>query len=154
MLLSTTAHRRANFRPGSWQHLLFRNRSLSLDVSEDEALGDLLDLLSDEYARSILEATSVKSMSARQIADECDMSTPTVYRRMESLKAHDLIEERTHVKAGGNDYNVYAATLSEFSMQLVDGSFEATVEASPPPEFPGQDEDDTADRFKKMWENL
>lgn len=39
-------------------------------------------------------------------------------------------------------------------MRLVDGSFEATIEGSPPPEFLGQDEKDTADRFTKMWENL
>lgn len=143
-----------DFRPETLRYLLLRDRSLCADVSEDAAPGDLLDLLSDDYARSILAATSVKPMSAKQIAEECGMSEPTVYRRLESLTAHDLVEERTHVRVGGNDYNVYAATLSEFSLRLDEGSYEATVEGSPPPAFPGQDEDDTADRFKEMWENL
>jgi len=90
------------------------------------ALGELLDLLSDDYARDILAVTSVRPMSAKQIAEECDMSQPTVYRRAQRLKEFDLLEEQTHVRTGGNDYNVYAATLSEFSMQLAEGSFEAS----------------------------
>nr|WP_226012046.1 winged helix-turn-helix domain-containing protein [Halomicrobium salinisoli] len=123
-------------------------------VSGDSDLAGLLDVLSDEYARSILAATSVRPMSAKQIAEECDMSGPTVYRRVERLREHDLVEEQTRVRVGGNDYNTYAATLSEFSLQLDEGSFEATLEAAPPPEFPGQHEDDAADRFTKMWEHL
>jgi len=146
--------RTGSFRPGSRENLLFRAASLGTDVSEDVALGELLDLLSDDYARAILAVTSVRPMSAKQIAEECDMSQPTVYRRAQRLTEFELLEEQTHVRTGGNDYNVYAATLSEFSMQLAEGSFEATVESSPPPAFPGDTEDDTADRFTKMWENL
>ncbi len=123
-------------------------------VSGDSELAALLDVLSDEYARSILAATSVRPMSAKQIAEECDMSGPTVYRRVERLREHDLVEEQTRVRVGGNDYNTYAATLSEFSLELEEGSFEATLEGAPPPEFPGQREDDAADRFTKMWEHL
>ncbi len=123
-------------------------------MSEDAALGDLLDLLSDDYARSILAATSVKPMSAKQIADECDMSQPTVYRRVEWLQEHGLVEEQTQVRTGGNDYSVYAATLSEFSLELDDGDYESTVERVAPLEFPGQREESTADRMTKMWENL
>lgn len=151
---SSTLPHRNDFRPGSWQHLLFRHRALTPNVSEDVALGELLDLLSDDYARAILAATSVRPMSAEQLAEECDMSQPTVYRRAERLQAFDLLEEQTRVRPGGNDYNVYGATLSEFSMQLVEGSYEASVESSPPPAYPGDGEDDAADRFTKMWEHL
>lgn len=123
-------------------------------MSEDPAVGDILDLLSDEYARDILAATSVKPMSAKQLADQCEMSQPTVYRRVEWLQEHGLIEEQTQIETGGNDYSVFAATLSEFSLALADGDFETEIERTEPPAFPGQDEQDTADRFTKMWENL
>ncbi|KAA9399552.1 ArsR family transcriptional regulator [Haloarcula sp. CBA1130] len=123
-------------------------------VSEDPAVGDILDLLSDEYARDILAATSVKPMSAKQLADQCEMSQPTVYRRVEWLQEYGLIEEQTQIETGGNDYSVFAATLSEFSLALADGDFETEIERAEPPAFPGQDEQDTADRFTKMWENL
>jgi DNA-binding transcriptional ArsR family regulator len=123
-------------------------------VSEDPDLGALLDVLSDEYAREILSATSVKPMSAQQLAEQCEMSKPTVYRRIERLKKQEFLEERTELQSDGNHYSVYAATLDEVSVSLDDGDFEAAVTRADPETFPGQHEDDTADRFAKMWENL
>ncbi|SDX78100.1 ArsR/SmtB family transcription factor [Halobellus clavatus] len=123
-------------------------------MSEDPEPGAVLDVLSDEYARSILAATSVKPMSAQQLADECGMSKPTVYRRVERLQEHDLLGERTEIQDDGNHYSVYVATLSEVSIELDDGSFEADVQRREPAAFPGERESDTADRFAKMWENL
>ncbi|MFC7078486.1 ArsR/SmtB family transcription factor [Haloarcula halophila] len=123
-------------------------------MSEDPALEDVLELLSDQYARDILAATSEQPMSAQQLAQQCDMSEPTVYRRVEWLQEHGLLAERTEIQTGGNDYSVYRATLSEFTLTLEDGAFEPRIERRSTPAFPGQDEDDTADRFTKMWENL
>ncbi|MFH5798768.1 ArsR/SmtB family transcription factor [Haladaptatus sp. CMAA 1911] len=123
-------------------------------MSEDPALGELLDVLSDEYARKILAATSIKPMSAKQLADECEMSQPTVYRRVERLQAHGLLEEQTKIRTSNNHYSVYTATLSEVSIELDTGSFEAAVTRTDDESFPGEGETDTADRFKKMWEDL
>nr|WP_324662541.1 winged helix-turn-helix domain-containing protein [Haloarcula sp. CK38] len=123
-------------------------------VSEDPALGDVLDLLSDEYARDILAAASERPMSANELAEQCGMSEPTVYRRISSLQEHELVAARTKVETGGNDYKLYVATLSRFALELEDGSFESAIDRRTAPSFPGQAEDDTADRFTKMWENL
>ena len=127
------------------------------DVSDDPALGDLLELLSDEYARDILAATSVRPMSANEIAEACEMSPPTVYRRVDRLKTYGLVEEETRVEPSGNDYRVYTATLREVTLALDEGTFEAVVdrvadESEEP--FPGANEDDPADRFVRMWEGL
>jgi len=142
------------FRVGISRNLLFDPRYLLRYVSEDPALGEVLDLLSDEYARDILAATSDRPMSASELAEECDMSEPTVYRRIERLREYDLVAQQRRIETGGNDYSVYAATLSGFSVDLDDGTFESTVERRSEPAFPGQNEDDTADRFTKMWEKL
>ncbi|MCO8265448.1 helix-turn-helix domain-containing protein [Haloferax sp. AB510] len=123
-------------------------------MSEEPALGDILDLLSDEYARDILAATSTKPMSAQELADECEMSKPTVYRRVERLQAYGLLDEQTEIRTSNNHYSVYTATLSEFSVELDDGSFEASLTRTGDESFPGEGETDTADRFKRMWEDL
>lgn len=123
-------------------------------MSEDSALGELLDVLSDEYARDILAATSIKPMSAQQLVDECEMSKPTVYRRVERLQTHGLLEEQTKIRTSNNHYSVYTATLSEVSIELDAGSFEADVTRTDAESFPGERESDTADRFTKMWEDL
>jgi AcrR family transcriptional regulator len=93
-------------------------------------------------------------MSANQIADRCGMSLPTVYRRVGRLKEFDLIEEQTRVEPGGNDYSEFTATLSEVSVSLDEGTFEAVVERASTEPFPGATEEDTADRFVRMWEGL
>jgi predicted transcriptional regulator len=121
-------------------------------VSEDWALDEVLDLLSDEYARSILAATSVEPMSANQLSEQCDASLPTVYRRIEWLQEYDLIEAQTRVELSGNHHKVYSATLAEFSMELDDGSYEGTIERTSRADF--LEEEDTADRLTRMWENL
>jgi DNA-binding transcriptional ArsR family regulator len=121
-------------------------------VSEDWDLAAVLDLLSDEYARAILAATSVEPMSANELSDQCDASPPTVYRRIEWLQEYELLEEQTRVELSGNHHKVYSATLDEFSMDLDDGAFEATIERTSRADFPA--EADTADRFTRMWENL
>lgn len=123
-------------------------------MSEDPAPGDLLDLLSDEYARDILAATSARPMSAQQLAEQYDMSEATVYRRVDRLQEQGLLKEQNVPRTSGNHYSVYVATLSEVSVELDDGSFETDVERSAPETFPGQDETDPADRFTRMWENL
>ncbi len=139
---------------GKWQDLLYKRPWLVQYVSEDPALGEVLDLLSDEYARDILAAASERPMSANELAEQCGMSEPTVYRRISSLQEHELVAERTKVETGGNDYKLYVATLSRFALELEDGSFESAITRRQAPDFPGQAEDDTADRFTKMWENL
>lgn len=121
-------------------------------MSEDPPLGELLDVLSDEYARDILAATSIRPMSAQQLADECEMSKPTVYRRVERLQSYGLLDEQTKVRTSNNHYSVYTATLSGVSIELDGGSFEAAVTRTDDESFAG--EQDTADRFTKMWEDL
>lgn len=144
--------------PNFWyrrrENVLSRQLCLDPYVSEEPALGEVLDLLSDEYARDILAATSEKPMSANEIAEQCGMSEPTVYRRISSLQEHELVAEQTKIETGGNDYKVYVATLSGFSLELQEGSFESSLDRQSAPAFPGKEESDTADRFKKMWENL
>ncbi|WP_335999449.1 ArsR/SmtB family transcription factor [Halorientalis halophila] len=123
-------------------------------MSEDWELAEVLDLLSDEYARSILAATSVEPMSAKELSEQVNASLPTVYRRIEWLQEYELLEERTKVELSGNHHKVYSATLGRFAMDLAEGGYEATIERTSRTEFPGEDAEDTADRFTKMWENL
>jgi predicted transcriptional regulator len=122
-------------------------------VSEEWDLEAVLDLLSDDYARAILAATSVEPMSAKSLSERCDASLPTVYRRIEQLQEYDLIEEQTRLDLDGSHHKVYAATLSEFSLELEEGTYAAEIEREASPLAP-EEETDPADRFTRMWEEL
>lgn len=97
-------------------------------MSYGPPLSDVLDVLSDEHARTILVETSVRPMSAKELGERCDASLPTVYRRLERLLECDLLDERTRPRPDGNHHSVYAATLERFALELGDGEFALTLE--------------------------
>ncbi|MFC5969900.1 helix-turn-helix domain-containing protein [Halomarina salina] len=118
-------------------------------MREESSLAEVLDLLSDEYARAILTETSVEPMSAKTLSERCDASLPTVYRRIDQLTDCGLLEERTRPRQDGNHHRVYSARLQRFAVELDDGEFTADLERRDD----GREED-VADRFTRMWEDL
>jgi hypothetical protein len=52
----------------------------------------VLDLLEDEYTRRILEALAEEPRPARELIEATDASRATVYRRLNSLQDHGLVE--------------------------------------------------------------
>ncbi|WP_336000219.1 ArsR/SmtB family transcription factor [Halorientalis halophila] len=114
-------------------------------MTDEDAFEDIVDLLADEYAQSILRATNVEGMSADELSSHCEMSKPTVYRRLEDLRAADLVEERQRVDPDGNHAKEYYASLSDVHIGLEGGEFECNIERR---------ELDVADHFTELFENL
>jgi len=111
----------------------------------DEWERAVLSLLDDEYARAILVATSGEPRSASELADVCDASEPTVYRRLDWLDEHGLIEERQELDPDGHHYRTFAASVERVSVEIdADGVVLEVVER----------ERDPADRFTELYEGL
>lgn len=89
----------------------------------EEDLESIASLLEDEYARAILRHTSRQPLSANDLMDRCDASKATTYRRIDRLREHDLLESYQEYDPEGHHYEVYAATLDEFTVGLEDGEF-------------------------------
>ncbi|MXV63855.1 helix-turn-helix domain-containing protein [Natronorubrum sp. JWXQ-INN-674] len=114
-------------------------------MSEDTDLSTVLAVLDDEYARDILTHTSIEPMSASTLSERCDASLPTIYRRLDRLKACHLVTEDTELAPDGNHYSVYSANLEHLELTLEDGSFELEVTYR---------DEDVADKFTRMWEGM
>lgn len=112
-------------------------------MSDDE-LDSIAEILEDDYARSILRETSKEPLSAEQLSDRCDMSPPTVYRRLNRLADHDLVTVTQQVDSRGHHYKEYGARLSRVTIDLQDGEFEVSIERT----------QDAADRFTELVEEL
>jgi DNA-binding transcriptional ArsR family regulator len=112
-------------------------------MSDDE-LDAITELLEDDYARSILRETSEEPLSAEELSDRCDMSPPTVYRRLNRLAEHDLVTVTREVDSSGHHYKMYEARLSRVTIDLESGEFEVTIERT----------QDAADRFTELVEEL
>lgn len=110
----------------------------------EEALTEVVGLLEDDVARTILAATSVQAMSASELAERCDVSEPTIYRRLEQLRAADLVAEGTELDPGGDHYRVYRARFQRLLVELQRGDYEVELTLM----------EDPADRFTRLFEEL
>jgi len=79
---------------------------------------DVLALLDDEHARGILEATASRARPARELADQLDISRPTVYRRLERLEDAGLVEVSMAFDADGHHRKTFRATLDTVTVDL------------------------------------
>jgi predicted transcriptional regulator len=113
-----------------------------METDEDTAV---LSLLDDECARTILIATSEKPMSADALSEECDASAPTIYRRIDRLDEHDLLEEQQEMDPDGHHYKTYAARLERVAVDIKDGTMDVDVYRRG---------EDAADRFTRLYERL
>jgi predicted transcriptional regulator len=106
---------------------------------------DVLALLDDDYAEEILAQTSVEPRSARRLAELCDVSRATVYRRIEELQEQDLVETRQQIDPDGHHREVYAASLERVTVELTADGFDVSVDRA---------EEDAASRFTRLYEEF
>lgn len=111
-------------------------------VSEDPELATVVGLLDDACVRTILTETSLEPMSADELAERCDVSRQTVYRRLDELEAADLLAERTRPRGDGHHDAVYAATLEEVRVRLHEGCLEFEID---------RPRGDAVDELERLW---
>jgi predicted transcriptional regulator len=112
----------------------------------DDEEAAVLSLLDDEYARRILIETSQKPMSADALSERCDASPPTIYRRIDRLDEHGLLDEQQEMDPDGHHYKTYSARLERVTVDIEDGGMAVDVYLA--------DEEDGADRFTRLYERL
>ena len=113
-------------------------------MDDDRRIEEVLDTIGDQHARRVLAAISREPKSAKQLAGECDLSLPTVYRRIEILEDHDLVKDRTLVAEDGNHYKVYESNFESTVISLEDDEYRVRIYR----------EENLPDRFSQLWDEL
>ncbi len=113
-------------------------------VDENRSIEEILNTIGDEHARTVLAAISRNPRSAKELAEECDLSLPTIYRRLELLQEHDLITERTAVAEDGNHYNIYECNFDSTVITLEDEEYKVRIYRK----------ENLPDRFGQLWDEL
>lgn len=93
----------------------------STDVTADDELETILGAFDDADCRRILEATSDEAMSAKELAETCDLAMSTAYRKLDRLVEAGLLEEGLRLRRSGNHTAEYAARLDEFVLSVSPG---------------------------------
>ena len=113
-------------------------------MAEDQSIEEILDTIGDEHARRVLAAISREPRSAKDLAEECDLSLPTVYRRIDMLEQYDLVTDRTLVADDGNHYKVYESNFESTVISLEDDEYTVRIYR----------EENLPDRFSQLWDDL
>ena len=122
------------------------NRVLDNTVSKEWQSEELFDVLCSDHARRILVAAELEPRSAQDLAEYCDTSLPTVYRRVNALVEYDLLEESLAIDPAGNHYKTYETNFEQvrFAIARERERFTADVDLKR----------DLVDRFDALWEDL
>ena len=114
-------------------------------MAETERPDDrIIDMLSDDVGKRILQTTDQRALSAQSLEGHCDASLATVYRRIEELCELGLLRERVQVQDDGNHYRRFESNLDRLSVRLEDGEMEIDVDRH----------DDAPERFRHIWDAL
>jgi predicted transcriptional regulator len=113
-------------------------------VDEEQSIEEILDTIGDEHARKVLAAISREPQSAKELSEECDLSLPTVYRRIEMLNEYDLVKDQTLVAEDGNHYKVYESNFESTVISLEDNEYKVRIYR----------EENLPDRFSQLWDDL
>ncbi|MCU4926509.1 helix-turn-helix domain-containing protein [Halobacteria archaeon AArc-dxtr1] len=113
-------------------------------MGEECDAGAIGAVLADDVARAILVHTQTDALSASALADRCEVSEVTIYRRLETLREHDLVTEATVPDRDGHHYKTYRANLHRLTVALTDDGFSLDVERRETP----------ADRFTTLIEEM
>lgn len=108
-------------------------------------LAAVVTLLDDQTARRVLKETSLAARSANELAQRCEASQQTVYRRLEQLEEAGLVTDQTRVREDGHHDTVYRATLDTISIRLHDGELEFDITRR---------ETKPADQLTDLWRNF
>lgn len=113
-------------------------------TKKEWAPSDVFDVFGDSLARRILVLASDRPLSADDLADQFDVSRPTIYRRINALIDYDLLREQQEIDMDGNHYKVFETTLKRIAFEIDGGGYtiDMTVRQS------------LADKFESFWSGL
>jgi DNA-binding transcriptional ArsR family regulator len=104
----------------------------------------IIELVSREAPRCILAMASDQSYTAEELADEYDVSTPTVYRHVGVLQEHGFLEETIRIDRFGDHRKAYETTLERVCLTFVDGMVGADIHVR----------QDFINKFSSFWSDL
>ncbi|MDE1861740.1 MAG: helix-turn-helix transcriptional regulator [Thaumarchaeota archaeon] len=81
---------------------------LKIQDSKDR---EIMDLLSDQTNRAILESIMTNPKSASQICTECNIPTSTAYRKIQRLADRKIIRKIGTINDSGKRETLYKSNL-------------------------------------------
>lgn len=104
----------------------------------------VFDVLESDVARRILVLASREPMSADELADGCDASLPTIYRRVNVLLEYDFLTEDRELDSDGNHYKTFETALERITFEIEGDGISVTLDRRR----------SLLDQFEDFWSDL
>ena len=114
----------------------------------NEGPDDVVDLLGDDYVRTILTETREGAKSVDALSEACDADPSTIYRRIEQLEAAGLVSAEQRLDPGGHHYKEYDAMLTAVHVHVQSEGYQIEIDRAP------DGTEEPADRFTRLYENF
>jgi response regulator of citrate/malate metabolism len=102
-------------------------RATEREGEPDPEPEELLALLNAEYTQAILTAIQTEAKAARTLAEECNASRATVYRRLNRLQEAGLVDSDMVYDADGHHRAVFETTLDAIRLDVTASGLSASV---------------------------
>jgi predicted transcriptional regulator len=102
--------------PGPVSPIIDRSAGATEPGIEDADQETILSLMSDEYARGILDALGTGSLSARELINRMDASRATVYRRLDRLEEAGIVESSMEIHPEGHHRKQFQVTVDRVNL--------------------------------------
>jgi DNA-binding transcriptional ArsR family regulator len=131
-------------------------------MTDDDSTPDVqavADALADPDCRRIVAALG-SPLTAKEVADRCDLSRTTAYRKLDALREADLVEERIEVRDDGHHPRQYVRDVAGVVVTYRDDDFDVEVlgtaadgdgEEVASTRRPGSDPESPAERLARYW---
>lgn len=127
--MATTANRATRHLPGEADKTTAEEEPLVSETTSGAPTE--LSLLDDDYTQSILVALCEGPRRGRDLADRCEASRPTVYRRVNQLEDAGLIRTEMRVDPDGHHCKEFHLVRDRLTVAVEDGTITVTVQPTP-----------------------
>lgn len=109
-----------------------------------ESVEEVLNAIGDPYARDVLATIGDGSRTAGEIADDLEHSLNTVYRRLDLLVAHGLVEKSMDIAEDGNHSRRFETTFDSVVISVEDDAYDVEIYRR----------EDVPDRFASLLDDI
>lgn len=98
-----------------------------IKVTDGQKQDSLLEIMSDKYCRTILNAIMYKPKSALEISSECKVPISTVYRRIQTLHDAKMLYTSGSISDDGKKFFLYKSRVKEIQTQFKEGEVQVEL---------------------------
>lgn len=102
--------------------------SRETQTDDTEYAEDILQALEDTDCRRVLEATATKSLTAKELADHCEVPKSTLYRKLDMLTSTGLLDEHIRLSKNGKHARQFKRAFEDVTISAApEGQFTVKV---------------------------